>query len=441
MPDHLQHSSSAPRIRELDVLRGVAVVLVLGRHMPAVPLDAPFAVQTIFDLWLRVGWIGVDLFFVLSGFLVSGLLFREYGRFGEVRVGRFLARRGLRIYPAFYAFLLATSIATSAIGTRRFFAEALFVQNYVPGLWDHTWSLAIEEHFYLLLALLIVALARRHGRRPEDARVEAQRTRDPFAALVPVFAIVAITEIALRILSARYAKPSFVHHLYPTHLRLDSLLFGVLLAYLAWSRGAAFAAWVRERRSPLVLVAALCLAPVCFLPATDPFMETVGFSLLYIGFGAILLLALYASGPVSRRGARNAASKGDAGVAPTRRITVDRGADGGVWSSTFSFFLSPLSLVAATVRQAIASLLAWIGVYSYSIYLWHLAVKRWGVPPIVHALGWQANGLAAFGVYAIASLLVGATLARLIEIPTLAVRERWLPVAPVAQREPQRRAA
>ena len=378
MPDQLQHSPAAPRIRELDVLRGVAVVLVLGRHMPAVPLDAPFAVQTVFDLWLRVGWIGVDLFFVLSGFLVSGLLFREYGRLGQVHVGRFLARRGLRIYPAFYAFLLATLIATSTIGTRRFFAEALFVQNYVPGLWDHTWSLAIEEHFYLLLALLIFALARRHGRSSNDARANAPDTRDPFAALVPVFAIVAITEIALRILTAQYAKPSFVHHLYPTHLRLDSLLFGVLLAYLAWSRGAGFAAWVRKRRSPLVLAAALCLAPVCFLPATDPFMETFGFSLVYIGFGAILLLALYAGRPTSVRRADGAASQGDAGVTLIRRVTVGSAAGGGIWSSPFFILHSPFSLLqrslvraAATVRRAAAAFLAWIGVYSYSIYLWH----------------------------------------------------------------------
>src|SRR5215472_2350919 len=126
------------RIRQLDVLRGVAVVLVLGRHMGSVPLDVPFVTQSALHLWLHTGWIGVDLFFVLSGFLVSGLLFREYGRLGEVHAGRFLVRRGLRIYPAFYAFLLSTSIAIGTLGNRQFFAEATFVQNYVPGLWDHT---------------------------------------------------------------------------------------------------------------------------------------------------------------------------------------------------------------------------------------------------------------------------------------------------------------
>src|SRR5271168_36950 len=93
---------AAGRLRQLDVLRGVAILLVLGRHLDSVPTDAPGAIQSAFDLWMRAGWIGVDLFFVLSGFLVSGLLFREYARYGDVRAGRFLLRRGLKIYPAFY---------------------------------------------------------------------------------------------------------------------------------------------------------------------------------------------------------------------------------------------------------------------------------------------------------------------------------------------------
>src|SRR5579872_3973764 len=134
---------SSPRLRNLDVLRGAAVVLVLGRHMGVVPLDAPGWIQDIMDVWVRAGWAGVDLFFVLSGFLVSGLLFREFQHTGRVDVPRFLVRRGFRIYPAFYAFLIATSLASGTIATRRFAAEALFVQNYVSGLWDHTWSLAV----------------------------------------------------------------------------------------------------------------------------------------------------------------------------------------------------------------------------------------------------------------------------------------------------------
>ncbi len=170
--------------------------LVLGRHMGAVPLDVPFVAQSALDLWLRVGWIGVDLFFVLSGFLVSGLLFREYGRLGEVHAGRFLVRRGLRIYPAFYAFLLSTAIATGTIGTRQFVAEAAFVQNYIPGLWDHTWSLAVEEHFYFLLALVVAALVRRDIARPTASAASRSGTRIRSLRSMQMFAAVALAELA-----------------------------------------------------------------------------------------------------------------------------------------------------------------------------------------------------------------------------------------------------
>src|SRR5215831_18752084 len=88
----------SPRNAQLDALRAIAVLLVLGRHLP------------FFPLWIRVGWTGVDLFFVLSGFLISGLLFREYKATGGIRIGRFLVRRGFKIYPAYYLFLTGSVI-------------------------------------------------------------------------------------------------------------------------------------------------------------------------------------------------------------------------------------------------------------------------------------------------------------------------------------------
>jgi peptidoglycan/LPS O-acetylase OafA/YrhL len=100
--------------------------------------------------------VGVDLFFVLSGFLISGLLFREYIERGKIDLKRFWIRRSLKIYPPFYALLLATAIyslvkfhhVTSAI-----LGDVFFVQNYLPHVWDHGWTLAVEEHFYLVLPL------------------------------------------------------------------------------------------------------------------------------------------------------------------------------------------------------------------------------------------------------------------------------------------------
>ena len=125
----------------LDLLRCIAVWLVLIRHLPN-PANA--ILKTI-----QVGgWIGVDIFFVLNGFLVAGLLFEEHKKTGNTRIGRFLIRRGLKIYPAFWAMILVTVLVEHS-NVATIVNELLFIQNYRSGLWTHTWSLAVEEHFYL----------------------------------------------------------------------------------------------------------------------------------------------------------------------------------------------------------------------------------------------------------------------------------------------------
>ncbi len=161
------------RNKRLDVLRCIAVLLVMLNHS---------------EMWPRIThnfWIGVDLFFVLSGFLISGLLFSEYKKHNSIGFRRFFVRRGLKIYPAFYLFMLFTwAISGWVLHDRaragRYLAEALFVQNYWQGVWDHTWSLGVEEHFYILLPILLLFLVRRSPGR-----------RDPFRSLPLIFAGVA----------------------------------------------------------------------------------------------------------------------------------------------------------------------------------------------------------------------------------------------------------
>jgi len=93
----------------LDLLRLLAVSLVMFRHLPGdVGRTAELAIL------FRGGWIGVDLFFVLSGFLISGLLFREHQKTGRLDVVHFLIRRGFKIYPVFWA-MLAVTIMVLAI--------------------------------------------------------------------------------------------------------------------------------------------------------------------------------------------------------------------------------------------------------------------------------------------------------------------------------------
>src|SRR5581483_5569531 len=133
------------------MLRGVAVLLVLGRHLNP-PTNCPEWLQIPLGLWQRGGWVGVDLFFVLSGFLVSGLLFQDYRQHGRLHIGRFYVRRGLKIYPGFYALLAVTAgmiccFLRRPLPVQRLLAEAVFLQNYLGfewgTLWNHTWSLAI----------------------------------------------------------------------------------------------------------------------------------------------------------------------------------------------------------------------------------------------------------------------------------------------------------
>jgi peptidoglycan/LPS O-acetylase OafA/YrhL len=141
------------RTPTLDILRAVAVILVFSRH------------SGVFPVLSQIGWAGVDLFFVLSGFLVSGLLFREYQVSQRVHPGRFLMRRGFKIYPQFYVLIATTVIVDVWLGQpvpgRQLASELVFLQSYFPGLWGHAWSLAVEEHFYLLLAAAVALLARR----------------------------------------------------------------------------------------------------------------------------------------------------------------------------------------------------------------------------------------------------------------------------------------
>ena len=125
------------RVFELDVLRGVAILLVMGVHVPAYPI------------WSTVGGWGVDLFFVLSGFLISNLLFTEYRTNGSIRLGRFFARRALKLYPSFYL-LIAVTLAycffwkVPVIG-QELLGEMILTQNYIGSIWGHTWSLAEPE--------------------------------------------------------------------------------------------------------------------------------------------------------------------------------------------------------------------------------------------------------------------------------------------------------
>src|ERR1700689_2911940 len=98
------------RFAWFDFLRCFAIFLVMFPHCRDIAPELPGVISTLFTQIHLVGWIGVDLFFVLSGFLVSGLLFDEYDATGRLDIRRFFIRRGFKIIPAFYVLTAFTAV-------------------------------------------------------------------------------------------------------------------------------------------------------------------------------------------------------------------------------------------------------------------------------------------------------------------------------------------
>jgi len=134
------------RVPSLDALRGIAILLVLFHH-PYNPYASGAGVALpIAGLVHRFGWTGVDLFFVLSGFLVGGLLLHELYHHGAVDVGRFVVRRAFKIWPSYFLLVAVVFVSRSTVeppyDVAKAFADVapnlLHVQNYWPGPRLHT---------------------------------------------------------------------------------------------------------------------------------------------------------------------------------------------------------------------------------------------------------------------------------------------------------------
>ncbi len=225
--------------------------VLASRHLPA--LDGLRAVAVLMVLVYHFGYdwfpgdLGVTGFFVLSGFLITWLLYQERERTGRVALRAFYMRRTLRIFPAYYAFLLLGLVATILRGrywgADLLFATTTFMMNYFqafqvhPGTYAaHMWSLAVEEQFYLIWPVTFLALWRL-GRRATGI------------CLSLVIVAVLIWR-SLLYLGLDVGAP-YVYHAFDT--RLDGLAIGCLLAMTL--------------RSPLVVERAHYLARWSWLPA------------------------------------------------------------------------------------------------------------------------------------------------------------------------------
>jgi peptidoglycan/LPS O-acetylase OafA/YrhL len=149
------------KIISLDALRGYAVLLVIVNHIPAIGDNFIGRSIAKFAEITNAGYLGVQIFFVLSGFLISRILLKEK-RTGEVSFKRFYIKRFLRIFPIYYLSIVVFGIL---INWKNALPVALYISNYWfifyhgDSHWRITWSLAVEEHFYLFWPLLIYSLS------------------------------------------------------------------------------------------------------------------------------------------------------------------------------------------------------------------------------------------------------------------------------------------
>src|SRR5438132_173396 len=233
-----QHRERQPG---LDLLRALAIIVVVIYHAALFGFKLPGRVD-------RFGWIGVDLFFVLSGYLIGGQLLAPLAREQSIKLGRFFARRVFRIMPAYFVILAVYFLLPSwreypdmAQPLWKFLLSVQNIALHGGTAFSHAWSLAVEDQFYLCLPFILLLV-----------------NRWPRAALI-IPCVIVFGALALRTFLAWKnwsidggvsfrAVQAWIY--YPSWTRLDPLVLGVVLAAIErfrphwWERLTNFAIWL-----------------------------------------------------------------------------------------------------------------------------------------------------------------------------------------------------
>jgi len=301
---YLRMDATAGALPELDGLRALAIVLVLFRHavvpfrpegMALVPIAGWDAATPLVN-----GWMGVDLFFVLSGFLITHHLCRRYGGVLDRRSwGDYLVRRALRIVPAYYAMIavVAAGLVPLYAVESRTLADSighhlLFMQDYLGSdLLVVFWSLGVEEKFYLLAPLVL-------------AGALAVRTPTLQYALVCTLALL---PMLFRWIVARETPAGIAYPMYfqlfrsPFHLGFDGLAMGMLCA-LVYRDRARWPLLQSRRTSGAIFWAGTAI--VGSLLVTTPLFDTIDVfdevplgAVLAVGMSGMLLGLALGGGP------------------------------------------------------------------------------------------------------------------------------------------------
>jgi peptidoglycan/LPS O-acetylase OafA/YrhL len=321
-----------------------------------------FLEQVLRRIWVG-GWTGVDLFFVLSGFLVSGLVFKEYKSESSFDPKRFLIRRGFKIYPAYYLFLftaftlryILTPTHTVYNSAEGLLNESVFISNYLRYNNPWLWSICVEEHFYFFLAIALwLLITYKHLR---------------FRNLLVIYLLFLCVGLFFRVQNYfQYSDYNFDRDYSRSHLRFDSLFFGVLLSYI-WNFKPSYIQKITSGKIILLIGSLVFISCNFIFPRPENrWIPVVNLSLNPIFFGYILI-----------------------------------------------FFLE-YKKERPFLRT---NILATIGKYSYCIYLFHGFVN--------HVIKHFFSGYIYYILYFSISIAVGIIVSKVIEYPSLRFRDKFFP--------------
>ncbi len=358
------HSPRLPYLPALDGLRALAVIAVLFYHAGL--------------RWIPGGFLGVEIFFTISGYLIASLLLSEWRETGRIALKQFWLRRARRLLPALFAIIigaLAFSVvflpeevaslrgdAAAAFGYSTnwyliFSHKSYFETVGRPSMLQHLWSLAVEEQFYVIWPLMFVLAMRRWRERQ---------------VLLGVIAVALASAILMGVLYQPDVDPSRVY--YGTDTRAAGILIGVVLAFI-WAPGRSEG---RGARLPLDVIGFAALGALLLfclkITEFDPFLYRGGFSLV------ALSTAILVAASVHRK---------------------------------------------SRILQAVLgfSVLRWVGLRSYGIYLWHWPVFMLTRPHLDTPL----DGLPLLALRFGLTLILAELSFRLVETPVRsgAIERSW----------------
>lgn len=279
------------RLPSLDGLRGISILLVIISHLADNVHGAPWPVRALLGFFGN-GRAGVSVFFVISGMLITWLLLQERESRGRIDLVAFYQRRALRIWPAYFTFILVVAILAMKgvvpAGLHDLVAAGLFVWNYAGGATDqwtlaHTWSLSIEEQFYLLWPLCLVMAGDRSRRR----------------LALGIIAVSPLLRVAIYLWEP--AMRGRIDGM--LHTRADSLMFGCLLAVVLARPGGegALRRFVRWRLHYAAVLFLLIGSPLLEQQFRGAYLLPFGYSLEGAAIAAIVIwLVLDAESPIGR---------------------------------------------------------------------------------------------------------------------------------------------